>query len=110
MHIAAYTMATGQTIPALKRLRDAIDAKSKQWAMWSRSADPPRGRGPADRGQEWSGYAGALDDAIAEVEHATDGLLQLAMAVRGRDRAERPGRLRRAGRGADREDDRRAVM
>ena len=25
------------------------------------------------------GYAGALDDAIAEAQHATDGLLQLAM-------------------------------
>src|SRR6202522_3626274 len=32
MHIAAYTMAAGQTVPALKRLRDAIDANSKQWA------------------------------------------------------------------------------
>jgi fumarate hydratase class II len=30
-------------------------------------------------GQEWSGYVGALDDAIAEVEHATDGLLTIAM-------------------------------
>src|SRR5262249_27783550 len=27
----------------------------------------------------WSGYVGALDDAIAEVEHATHGLLKLAM-------------------------------
>ena len=26
---------------------------------------------PLTVGQEWSGYAGALDDAIAEVEHAT---------------------------------------
>ena len=32
MHIAAYTMAAETTIPALGRLRDAIDAKSKQWA------------------------------------------------------------------------------
>ena len=32
MHIAAYTMATAKTIPALTRLRDAIGAKSKQWA------------------------------------------------------------------------------
>jgi fumarate hydratase, class II len=29
MHVAAYTMATEKTIPALKRLRDAIDAKAK---------------------------------------------------------------------------------
>ena len=34
---------------------------------------------PLTVGQEWSGYAGALDDAIAEVEHATRGLLVLAM-------------------------------
>ena len=34
---------------------------------------------PLTVGQEWSGYAGALDDAIAEVEHATNGLLELAM-------------------------------
>ncbi len=34
---------------------------------------------PLTVGQEWSGYAGALDDAIAEVEHATRGLLQVAM-------------------------------
>jgi fumarate hydratase, class II len=34
---------------------------------------------PLTVGQEWSGYAGALDDAIAEVERVTDGLLVLAM-------------------------------
>src|SRR5690242_21945289 len=34
---------------------------------------------PLTVGQEWSGYAGALDYAIAEVEHATSGLLALAM-------------------------------
>src|ERR1700735_3449722 len=32
MHIAAYEMATGKTIPALRRLRDAIERKSKKWA------------------------------------------------------------------------------
>jgi fumarate hydratase class II len=34
---------------------------------------------PLTVGQEWSGYVGALDDSIAEVEQATDGLLKLAM-------------------------------
>ncbi len=34
---------------------------------------------PLTVGQEWSGYVGALDDAIAEVEHATRGLLKVAM-------------------------------
>src|SRR6476469_630573 len=32
MHIAAYTLATEKTIPALRRLRDAIERKSKKWA------------------------------------------------------------------------------
>ena len=48
---------------------------------------------PLTVGQEWSGYAGALDDAIAEVEHATRGLLKAGDGRhRGRHRAERPGR------------------
>jgi fumarate hydratase class II len=80
MHIAAYTMATGKTIPAIKRLRDAIEAKSKQWAdVVKIGRTHLEDAVPLTVGQEWSGYAGALDDAIAEVEHATAGLLQVAM-------------------------------
>jgi len=80
MHIAAYTMATGKTIPALKRLRDAIGAKSEQWAdVVKIGRTHLEDAVPLTVGQEWSGYAGALDDAIAEAEHATAGLLVLAM-------------------------------
>ena len=80
MHIAAYTMATQKTIPALKRLRDAIDAKATQWANVVKIGRTHlEDAVPLTVGQEWSGYAGALDDAIAEVEHATTGLLVLAM-------------------------------
>ena len=80
MHIAAYTMATGKTIPALKRLRDAIDAKSKPWAdVVKIGRTHLEDAVPLTVGQEWSGYAGALDDAIAEAEHVTAGLLVLAM-------------------------------
>jgi fumarate hydratase class II len=80
MHIAAYTMATAKTIPALKRLRDAIDAKSKQWAdVVKIGRTHLEDATPLTVGQEWSGYAGALDDAIAEVEHATAGLLVVAV-------------------------------
>src|SRR3984957_14542380 len=32
MHIAAYTMVTQKTLPALQRLRDAIAAKSQVWS------------------------------------------------------------------------------
>ena len=80
MHIAAYTMATEKTIPALRRLRDACERKSKRWVdVVKIGRTHLEDAVPLTVGQEWSGYVGALDDAIAEVEHATRGLLRLAM-------------------------------
>src|SRR5580692_8690817 len=80
MHIAAYTMATGQTIPALRRLRDTVERNSKKWAdIVKIGRTHLEDAVPLTVGQEWSGYTGALNDAIAEVEHATHGLLELAM-------------------------------
>jgi len=80
MHIAAYRMATGATIPALRRLRDACERKSREWSdVVKIGRTHLEDATPLTVGQEWSGYVGALDDAIAEVEHATRGLLQLAM-------------------------------
>jgi fumarate hydratase, class II len=80
MHIAAYKMATDKTIPALRRLRDAIERKSRKWAdVVKVGRTHLEDAVPLTVGQEWSGYVGALDDAIAEVEHATRGLLKLAM-------------------------------
>jgi fumarate hydratase class II len=80
MHIAAHKMATERTIPALRGLRDAIEAKARDWAdVVKIGRTHLEDAVPLTVGQEWSGYAGALDDAIAEVEHATRGLLELAM-------------------------------
>src|SRR5580700_6008708 len=80
MHIAAYAMATDKTIPALRRLRDAIERNARRWAgVVKIGRTHLEDATPLTVGQEWSGYAGALDDAIAEVEHATGGLLKLAM-------------------------------
>jgi fumarate hydratase class II len=80
MHIAAYTMTTAKTIPALKGLRDAIHAQSKAWAdVVKIGRTHLEDATPLTVGQEWSGYVAALEDAIAEVEHATDGLLMVAM-------------------------------
>ena len=80
MHIAAYTMAIGKTIPALKRLRDAIDVNSKKWAgVVKIGRTHLEDATPLTVGQEWSGYAGALDDTIEEAGHATAGLLKVAM-------------------------------
>ncbi|HEY4459421.1 MAG TPA: class II fumarate hydratase [Pseudonocardiaceae bacterium] len=80
MHIAAHAMATQKTIPALRRLRDAIERNSRKWAdLVKIGRTHLEDATPLTVGQEWSGYVGALDDAIAEVEHATRGLLRLAM-------------------------------
>src|SRR5262245_55907491 len=80
MHIAAYTMATQKTIPALRRLRDACEHKSRRWAEVVKIGRTHlEDAVPLTVGQEWSGYTGALDDAIAEVEHATRGLLKVAI-------------------------------
>jgi fumarate hydratase class II len=109
MHIAAYRMATEKTIPALKRLRDACEQRSKMWAdVVKIGRTHLEDATPLTVGQEWSGYAGALDDAIAEVEHATDGLLKVAMGRDGRRyRAERSAGFRRRGGQGDRVDDER---
>jgi fumarate hydratase, class II len=80
MHIAAHKMATQRTIPALRQLRDVIEGKSRDWAAVVKIGRTHlEDAVPLTVGQEWSGYAGALDDAIAEVVRVTDGLLELAM-------------------------------
>jgi fumarate hydratase class II len=80
MQIAAFQMATTRTIPALRRLRDACERKSRRWAdVVKIGRTHLEDATPLTVGQEWSGYVGALDDAIAELEHATGGLLKLAM-------------------------------
>ena len=80
MHIAAHQMTARKTVPALRRLRDAMERKSKKWADTVKIGRTHlEDATPLTVGQEWSGYAGALDDAIAEVDHATRGLLKLAM-------------------------------
>ena len=80
MHIAAYKMVTGKTLPALRRLRDAIDQKSQEWKdVVKIGRTHLEDATPLTVGQEWSGYKGALDDSIANLEYASAGLLQVAM-------------------------------
>src|ERR1700758_4462539 len=80
MHIATHKMVTEKTLPALARLRDAIEAKSTLWAdVIKIGRTHPEDAVPLTVDQEWSGYAGALEDAIAEVERATAGLLEVAV-------------------------------
>ncbi len=80
MHLAGYAMVQDQTLPALRALRDAIDTKSQQWVdVVKIGRTHLEDATPLTVGQEWSGYVGALDDAIADLEHGTAGLLPVAM-------------------------------
>lgn len=80
MHLAGYQMVTEKTIPALGRLRDALDAKSKLWEdVVKIGRTHLEDATPLTVGQQWSGYVSALDDGIADVAQATEGLLHVAM-------------------------------
>jgi fumarate hydratase, class II len=80
MHIAAYTMAVEKTIPALKRLQKALARNSRKWDKIVKIGRTHlEDATPLTVGQEWSGYAAALEDSIHELEHATAGLLMVAM-------------------------------
>ncbi|MFZ1652312.1 MAG: class II fumarate hydratase [Candidatus Nanopelagicales bacterium] len=80
MHICAYQLVTEQTLPALGRLRDAMAEKSTLWAdVVKIGRTHLQDATPLTVGQEWSGYVAALDDSIANLEHASEGLLQLAI-------------------------------
>lgn len=80
MHIAAYKMTVEKTIPSLRRLRDALDAKSREWeSIVKIGRTHLEDATPLTVGQEWSGYVGALDESISELEHAIAGLLHVAI-------------------------------
>ena len=107
MHIAAYTMATSKTIPALKRLRDIIDTKAKQWTNVVKIGRTHlEDAVPLTVGQEWSGVfrrprrydhrTGARHERTAQAGHGRHG---------GGNRAERPARVWRGSGGGNRVDD-----
>jgi fumarate hydratase, class II len=55
MHIGAHQMAAGQTIPALRRLRDAVERNSEKWAdVVKIGRTHLEDATPLTVGQEWS--------------------------------------------------------
>jgi fumarate hydratase class II len=79
MHIASVRELEQRLLPKLGALTAAIDAKAKEWMDI-----PKTGRThlqdatPLTVGQEWSGYAAQLRDAIERVRASEPGLLELA--------------------------------
>ncbi len=80
MYIAAAVETTKRLVPAVKALRDAIDAKAKAWAdIVKIGRTHMQDATPITLGQEWSGYAGMLSDNLERIEDALKGVYRLAL-------------------------------
>jgi fumarate hydratase class II len=80
MHVAAHALTRRSTLPAMKRLRDALEDNARRWwDVVKIGRTHLQDATPITVGQEWSGYAAALDEAVTEIEHASKGLLRVAM-------------------------------
>src|ERR1700726_4183002 len=80
MYIAAAVNVTQRLVPAVKALRDAIGAKSSEWAdIVKIGRTHMQDATPITLGQEWSGYAGMLSDNIERIEDALKGVYRLGL-------------------------------
>ena len=67
-------------LPAVKALHDAIAAKATAWAdIVKIGRTHMQDATPLTLGQEWSGYAGVLEDDLARLETALGGVYRLAL-------------------------------
>ena len=79
MHMAA-AEAMSDMLPAVKKLRDALDAKSKEWmSIVKVGRTHLQDATPITLGQEFSGYVTQLDRAMAACKAALDPLYDLAI-------------------------------
>ncbi|HXH67949.1 MAG TPA: class II fumarate hydratase [Candidatus Limnocylindrales bacterium] len=80
MHIAAATETSRRLLPAVKRLRDTIDAKAKEFKdVVKIGRTHLQDATPLTVGQEFSGWVSLLDRDGARIAMAMDGLLDLAI-------------------------------
>jgi len=80
MHIAAATETRQRLLPAVKKLRDALDAKAKEFAgIVKIGRTHLQDATPLTLGQEFSGYVNLLDRDGGRIAMALDGLLDLAI-------------------------------
>src|SRR5712671_1555364 len=80
MHIAAANETARRLLPAVKNLRDALDAKAKEFAdIVKIGRTHLQDATPLTLGQEFSGYVNLLDRDGGRVAVALDGLYDLAI-------------------------------
>jgi len=80
MHIAAATETARRLLPAIKKLRDVLHAKSMEFSSIVKIGRTHlQDATPLTLGQEFSGYVGMLDRDGGRVAVALDGLYDLAI-------------------------------
>jgi fumarate hydratase, class II len=80
MHIAAAAETVRLLLPAVKKLRDALDAKAREFAdIVKIGRTHLQDATPLTLGQEFSGYVSLLDRDGARIAVALDGLYDLAI-------------------------------
>jgi fumarate hydratase class II len=80
MHIAIVIEFSEHLIPAVTMLRDSLWEKARQWGdVVKIGRTHLQDAIPLTVGQEWSGYATQLDNAIEIVKGSLKGLYQIAM-------------------------------
>ena len=80
MHIAAYTTLMEVTIPGIKKLRDTLAAKSKEFMHIVKIGRTHlMDAMPLTLGQELSGYVSQLDHGLRAIHHTLPHLAELAL-------------------------------
>ncbi len=80
MYIAAGVNVTKRLIPAVRALHDAIAAKADEWRdIIKIGRTHMQDATPLTLGQEWSGYAGMLEDDLERLRDALKGVYRLAL-------------------------------
>src|SRR6202049_2718125 len=80
MHIAAATETARKLLPAIKHLRDALDAKAREFmGIVKIGRTHLQDATPLTVGQEFSGWVSLLDRDMNRINEALDGLYDLAI-------------------------------
>jgi fumarate hydratase class II len=80
MHIAAATQTARRLLPAVKKLRDALDGKAKEFAgIVKIGRTHLQDATPLTVGQEFSGWVSLLDRDLTRISDGLDGLYDLAI-------------------------------
>jgi fumarate hydratase class II len=80
MNVAAAVAVQQRLMPAVEALRDALDAKARNWTdVVKIGRTHLQDATPLTLGQEFSGYVGMLDDDLERLERALSGVYRLAL-------------------------------